>query len=126
MAFDYSASAATAAALLDNFGQTVTLTRTTEPAYDPITGAYTPGGTTTASAKAALFDYTLQESGAQFADGSVIRVGDKKILIQSGLAFAPDEMTTVTDASGVAWKIDNVRVLAPAGTPVLYIARGWR
>lgn len=126
MTFNYAASAATAARLLANFGQTVTLTRTAPGAYDPVTGTTAADTVSTRTAKAVLLDYTLQDSGAQLADGSTIRVGDKKCLIEPGGPWAPDELTTVTDAGGTVWRIDNIRVLAPAGTPVLYTARAQR
>lgn len=115
MAFDYSASAATAAALLGNFGQTVTLTRTSEPTYNPITGAYTPGGTTTASAKAFLLPVG-DEAGKQFGESGVVRVDDRKVIADA--AF--DEMTKITDAAGTVWTVVNAVALAPAGTAVLY------
>lgn len=115
MAFDYSASAATAAALLDNFGQTVTLTRTTEPTYDPVTGTYTPGSTSTATAKAVLLP-AGEDAGKQFGESGVVRVDDRKVI-----ADAPfDEMTKITDAAGTVWAVVNAVALDPAGTAVLY------
>lgn len=115
MAFDYAASAATAAGLLDNFGQTVTLTRTTEPAYDPVTGVYTPGGTTTASAKAVLLP-AGEDAGKQFGESGVIRVDDRKVIVDAAI----DELTTITDAGGTVWRVVNAVELAPAGTMVLF------
>lgn len=126
MAFDYVASAGTAAALLDNFGQTVTLTKVTPGYYDPATGMTWPDSELSQTVKAVLLDYSLQESGAQFADGSMIRVGDKKCLIAPNVSWAPDEATKLTDAAGTVWQIDNLRILAPAGVPVLYTARATR
>jgi hypothetical protein len=127
MAFDYSPIAATAASLLAQFGQTVTLSKITPGTYDPVTGGTTGGTTATQTASAALLDYTLQESGAKFADGSQVRVGDKKALIEAeGLAWAPDESTTLIDAAGVIWQIEKLRTLAPSGVAVLYTANATR
>jgi hypothetical protein len=127
MAYDYAPLAATAQRLLALFGQSVTLSKTTPGAYDPVTGETTGATTATQTAFSVLLDYSLQESGAKFADGSQVRVGDKKCLIEAkGLAWAPDELTTLT-AGGVIWQIEKLRTLAPAGTPaLLYTANATR
>lgn len=126
MAFDYSASAATAQRLLAQFGQAVTLSKTTPGAFDPVTGTSSGDVTVTQSATAVLLDYSLQESGARLAEGVLIRAGDKKCLIGPVVDWAPDEMTTLTDAAGVVWQLETVRTLAPAGLPVLYTANATR
>lgn len=129
MPFDYSPLAELAAGLLLEFGQTVTLTRTTDGQdYDPATGTWgVPPGEQTQTARAALLDYSLQESGAKFADGSMIRTGDKKCLIEAhGLAWAPDETTILTDAAGVAWQLERIQTVAPSGAAVLHKANGTR
>lgn len=117
MSFDYAASAADASELLREFGQTVTLSRTTEPVYDPITGEYTGGGTVTASALAVLLPVG-DDAGKQFGENGVVRVDDRKVIVEAGAAV--DELTTLTDAGGLVWTFVNVTVLAPAGTVVLY------
>lgn len=126
MAFDYTPIAATASSLLAQFGQAVTLSRTIPGTYDPVTGEETGATTATQAARAALLEYTLQESGAKFADGSQVRVGDKKCLIEAGLDWPPDETTTLTDAAGVIWQIEKLRTLAPSGVPVMYTANATR
>ena len=127
MPFDYSPLAELAAGLLLEFGQMVTLTRTVPGTYDPVTGATTGDVEQTQTARAALLDYSLQESGAKFADGSMIRTGDKKCLIEAhGLAWAPDETTILTDSAGVAWQLERIQTVAPAGTAVLHKANGTR
>lgn len=126
MAFDYTASAATAQRLLAQFGQTVSLSKTIPGAFDPVTGASTGDVTVTQSATAVLLDYSLQESGARFAEGTMIRTGDKKCIIGPAVTWAPDEMTTLTDVAGVVWQLEIVRTLAPAGIPVLYTANATR
>lgn len=127
MAFDYDKSAATAQRLLANFGQTVTLSREVAGDYDPVTGESTGGGVETQTCKAVLLDYSLQDSGAQFSDGSQVSIGDKKMLIEAaGLSWPPDALTKLTDVTGQVWQVEKVRELAPAGTPVLYTANGTR
>jgi hypothetical protein len=127
MAFDYSPLVSTAAALLAQFGQAVTLARTTGGTYDPVAGTKSGATTQTQTASAALFDYSLQESGAKFAGESMVRVGDKKCLIAAdGLTWAPDEGTTLTDAAGVVWQLEHITATAPAGTVVVYTANATR
>lgn len=123
MPFNYAASARTALRLLAQFGQTVTLSRIVPGTYDPAAGETTPDTPQAQTATAALLDYNLIASGQQFADGSMIRIGDKRLLIAAeGLAWAPDEMTTVTDNGGTVWQLEKLTALAPAGIPVLYKA----
>lgn len=127
MPFDYSPLAELAAGLLLEFGQTVTLSRTVPGSYDPVTGTTTGDVEQAQTARAALLDYSLQESGAKFADGSMIRTGDKKCLIEAhGLAWAPDETTILTDATGVAWQLERIQTVAPSGAAVLHKANGTR
>jgi hypothetical protein len=126
--FDYAASAELATRLLTQFGQTVTLTKTIPGTYNPVTGTSTGDTTATQTCMAVLLGYNLHESGARYAEGTMIRVGDKKCLIEAeGLAWGPDEATKLTDATGQAWQLEVVRTLAPAGTPpVLYTANATR
>lgn len=128
MPFDYAQAAADAQELLAEFGQRVTLTRDTAGTYDPVTGEETGGGSQTQTAWAVLLDYNLQDSGARFADGSQVAIGDKNIIIEAkGLAWPPDALTTLTDSTGRVWQLEKVRELAPAGSPaVLYKANGTR
>lgn len=127
MPFDYAKAAGTAQQLLAKFGQTVTLTRATAGTYDPVTGEETGGGAQTQTAWAVLLDYNLSESGARFADGSQVAIGDKNIIIEAkGLAWAPDALAALTDVTGRVWQLEKVRELAPAGVPVLYQANGTR
>ena len=117
MKFNYPASAATARRLLDYFGQTVTLSRTSDPVYDPITGDYTGGGTVSSEAIAVLLP-AGDEAGSQFGEGGVIRVDDQKVTIEAG--FEPDELTTLTDVRGNEWRFVNVTEIAPSGESVIY------
>ena len=126
--FDYSKSAALASRLLERFGQQVTLSKSVPGAYDPVTGEHTGSEELTQTAWVAMLDYSGAEAGAQFADGSQVRVGDKKALIEAqGLSWPPDEATRLTDVTGQAWSIEQLRELAPAGVPVvMYTANATR
>ena len=117
MSFDYTASAETARRMLEQFGQTVTLSRTSDAAYDPITGEYTGGGTVTTTAHGVLLPVG-DEAGNTLSDGGVVRADDRKFIIDA--SAEPDALSTLTDAGGGVWNIVNVVSLAPAGVNVLY------
>ncbi len=97
----YSDLAASALALLEEYGQTVTLSRTVRGAYDPATGAPAAGTTTTYTGTAAVFDY---DQVAYLATDGVV------------LPLSGDTMT----AGGVVYTVIRATQVNPAGTAVLY------
>ncbi len=106
---------ATADALLADKGQTCTLGVVTSGAYDPATGASTPS-TASETVTAAVFDFPLR-----MIDGSLIRQGDKKVLMSAyGLTATPKPADTFTDAAGSVYTIVNAKATAPGGTVVLW------
>lgn len=117
MSFDYAASANTARRLLEQFGQQITLSRTSDPVYDPITGEYTGGGIVTSEVVGVLLPVG-DEAGNTLSDGGVVRADDRKFIVDA--SAEPDALTTLTDAGGGVWNIVNVVSLAPAGDNVLY------
>lgn len=121
MSFDYAASAATAAALLDNFGQTVTLSRVVPGSYDPATGEMTPDSEQAQTVKAVVLPY----KDGDYLEGTV-NAGDRRALIAPNVSWAPDASTHLTEANGTVWQLENVTAVAPAGVPVLYKAHATR
>lgn len=125
----YDRMAATALRLIERFGQTATLSDTPEPDpddYDPVTGMGAAIVPVTQPGQVILLDYTAQEAGIINAAGSLVRQGDKKIMLAAkGLAWAPT-MTTTILADGLAWTIINIKTTNPAGTPLLYELHGKR
>lgn len=120
----YDRMASTALRLIERFGSQQTLRDVTPGSYDPVTGESTGDTPISQSAQVILSDYTLQESGQQYAEGSEIRQGDKKIIIAAkGLSWSP-ALTTEVDVNGVIWKIVNVKESNPAGTPLVYFCQG--
>lgn len=124
MAF-YDDMAAVALELITEFGSEQTLRDVTAGVYDDISGTWTtPPSDISQPAQLILLDYTLQESGQQYAEGSEIRQGDKKIIIAAkGLAWPP-ALTTKVDVGGVLWQIVNIKEANPAGTPLVYFCQG--
>ena len=117
MTFDYAASTADAVELLNEFGQTVTLTRTVAGGYDPVTGVTTPDVTQTQAVRAVVLPY----KDGDYLEGTV-NAGDRRALIAPNVQWAPDAATRLTEASGTVWQLENVTPLAPAGTTVFYKA----
>lgn len=120
----YAGMASTALRLIDQFGSVQTLRETVPGTYDPVTGASTGDTEKTQSATLILQDYSANESGQSYADGSEIRRSDKKIIIAAkGLAWPPS-LTTTVDIDGTLWRVVNVKQSNPAGTPLVYFCQG--
>lgn len=117
--------AAEALAVVTEIGETVTLNKTEPGEYDPVTGQV-GGATVTQTAKAVLDNYSLQSSGTQYSDGSMILRDDKKFLIPAdGLAWAPTLETTIT-AAGQLWQVVSISTLNPTGAVLAYEIQGRR
>lgn len=120
MAF-YDEMAATALALLSEFGQPVTIARTTPGGYDPATGGVTAPITTSQAGSAVVREYARQH-----IDGTLIQAGDKRVIVAaSGLTFAPAPGDSVT-ASGDVLQVVSVIERNPAGTALVYELQGRR
>ncbi|CAE6906765.1 conserved protein of unknown function [Pseudomonas marincola] len=123
MAF-YDDMATVALDLISEFGQAARFDDVIPGAYDPITGETSGDLPITQPCQLILLDYTLQESGAKYAEGTQVLTGDKKILIAAkGLSWAPALTTTIT-ADGAIWRAVNIKVSNPAGTPLVYEIHG--
>lgn len=121
----YDRMASTALRLIERFGQTITLRDTVPGEYDPVTGETTPETPIDQPAQAILQDYAPQQSGMSYAEGTVIKQGDKKILV-AAQGLTPPTLTTTVLADGATWTIINVKEINPAGTPLVYELQGRR
>ena len=130
----YDKMSATALRLIERFGQTITLRDTVPGEYDPVSGATTPDVEVDQPAQAILQDYALQQSGMTYAEGTVIKQGDKKILVAAmttdangqQVQITPPQLTTKVIADGATWTIVNIKEINPAGTPLVYELQGRR
>lgn len=125
MAGFYEEMAGVALELISEFGQTITLRDTVPGEYDPVTGGSTPDVEVDQPAQAILQDYALQQSGMSYAEGTVIKQGDKKILV-AAQGLTPPTLTTTVIADGATWTIVNIKEINPAGTPLVYELQGRR
>jgi len=121
----YDRMAATALRLIEQFGQEITMRDTVPGEYDPVTGGSTPDVEVDQPAQAILQDYALQQSGMTYAEGTVIKQGDKKILV-AAQGLTPPQLTTTVIAGGATWTIVNIKEINPAGTPLVYEIQGRR
>jgi len=121
----YDRMSATALNLIARFGQAITLRDTVPGEYDPVTGGSTPETTVDQPAQAILQDYALQQAGMSYAEGTVIKQGDKKILV-AAQGLTPPQLTTTVIADGATWTIVNIKEINPAGTPLVYELQGRR
>lgn len=120
----YDRMAATALRLISRFGSEQTLRDITPGSYDPVSGETTGDTQISQPAQLLLLEFTAQEAGQSYAEGSEIRQGDKKIIIAAkGLAWPP-ALTTRIDVDGVLWQVVNVKEANPAGTPLVYFCQG--
>lgn len=112
MAFDYAKMAATALKLLTKFGAPVTLFRETGGAINPVTGEETPGVDASVTTTGLLKPFP-----DRMIDGVRILVGDRELVLSSEQEPQPSDQPVI---GGENWKIQGIKTISPAGTPVVY------
>jgi hypothetical protein len=115
----YSKMQATANRLLKGKGQEITLTRQAAGAYDPATGTAAVT-TTTQTAYGAMFEY-----GDKNIDGTLIKEGDKQLLLSAfktdGAALMAPVLGDTVSIGGVTYTlVEPLKEVNPAGTVVMY------
>lgn len=116
MSFDYTQSAATAQRLLARFGKAITVRKQQAGAYDPATSSVSINNVDTV-AQGVLLEY---KDGQANAPGTMIQVGDKKLLLSPANFSADPIASDLVLADGATWNIVKVKALRPAGVTVLY------
>ena len=104
----YSDLANVAVELLTEFGQSITLTRTTGETTDPVSGAVFQG----ASADQ-LTTGVMKPYAKNLIDGNLIQVGDKEVVLSP--TVAPLTTDRINDM-----QIVNITEINPAGTVLIY------
>lgn len=101
-------------------GQTVTLTRSVEGAYNPATSKASIT-TTTQTGKGVILPLS---AGVKFLGGSNIPKGAKQCLLAgvgtNGAALALPHVGDVLTAGAVKYTVVEVSPLEPAGLPIIY------
>jgi hypothetical protein len=90
--------------------------------YNPATGAMTGTTTSTQTAYGAIFDY-----GAKQIDGTLIKAGDKQVLISAfksdGSALTAPVLGDTVTIGGVTYTlVEPLKTVGPAGITVIYEA----
>ena len=111
--FDYTDLQSTATRLIEEYGQALTFTRTTEGSYNPATGQTTSDTSTEFTKNAAVFDYKTHEMvGA-------VESGDKKLIAED---YAYEVSDTVT-IDGDLYRVMEVKRMKPGDTSLAYELR---
>lgn len=121
----YVDDAISAADMLAEDGQTVTLTYVGTSSYDPATGQATNTAPDPEQVSGGLFPLSIAIRYGFKQAGSLIVEGDQQLLLSAvntaGVQItAPQVNGSITDANANTWTIIAVDPLNPAGTPVLY------
>lgn len=114
---DYGAIATNAQSAIEDAGTTITVTRKTVDSFDPALGYTVPGADIVATGYGVQTAYKSRD-----IDGTVIKLGDMRLLIGPGLSIEPSVNDTVT-VDSVTWNIVDVSPVSPAGTDCLYICQ---
>jgi hypothetical protein len=114
MSFDYSGLAATATRLINKFGGDVTLSIKTAGTYNPITGSN--GDTFTSSVVKGVKTNFMNGD----IDGTLIRQGDVKVLIDGDVALNQDDLITVGSDQ---YEVINAKPLNPGDTRLITTAQ---
>lgn len=115
MAF-YDDMAATALELLQEFGTTVTLPRTTGGSTDPITGEVTAGTDASVTTTGLIKPYP-----DRMIDGTRILQGDRELVLSNEHQPLPTDHPTI---GGENWAIVGIKTVKPDGaTPVVYFCQ---
>ena len=109
----YEDMANTATQLLTEFGQAISITSNVTSSYNTTTGSQSIA-TITQSGIGAIFDY-----GSKAIDGTLIKQGDKQLLLSVSGIFEPKIGDIVTALNGTS-TITMVKSISPAGTQVMY------
>ena len=106
-----------AQALIERFGQAVTLIQQVTSASDPVTGETTTVETVY-SLHGLVLDLSTQDGGKKFADGVTIEQDYRRCIISTA-AVVPAIGDRLV-AGGTRYSITNVKAVNPANTDVLF------
>ena len=109
----YGNMAATALRLLTSFGQAVVFTRPTGDTFDPPTGSYSGGTTTTITGVGSAFDYEKGE-----IDGTIVQKGDIRLIFEASTVAPAQNDNCAIDS--INYRVMSVEPLSPGGTNVIF------
>lgn len=113
MSLNYTALQTTATSALTNFGADASATRTGGSTFNPATGSYSGGSTTTVTGKAVRLNYSKSE-----VDGEMVQRDDAKMYFQAGNGAPEIDDNMLFDSEN--YRVMNVITIAPTDTDVMY------
>lgn len=118
---------ATAKELIDESGEQAFVRRVTPGVPDPDTPwIAVPPTTVDVPVSAVFLNYNLQSSGEPYVGGSLIKAGDKKVLIAAADIGDITASDLIVRASGEVWKVANPKLLDPNGQKILWTVQATR
>jgi hypothetical protein len=97
--------------LMEDFGSTLTVTRSVPGTYTPSTGAMTGASTSTFTVRGVFINYVDAN-----VDGTVVRMGDRRLLIAAtGAGGTPAVGDRVSNL-----QVIDVRTIAPNGVTIAW------
>lgn len=115
----FDRQAETARRLIDKYGETSTIRRVT-PGVPTVPGKPVPPTVVNVSVRAAWLNYNLQTSGEPYVGGSLIKTGDKKVLVAALDIVDITASDLIVRADGTVYKIENPKLLDPNGQKILW------
>ena len=111
--FDYATLQKTASKLITNFGANAVITRTGGATFNPATGSYSGGSTTTINAKAVRAQFTQSEKASQ-----AVQESDIKLLAEAGQGIPLIDDNVLFDS--IDYKVIAVKEISPSGVDMYY------
>lgn len=102
--------------LIQEFGESVSIQRVAEGAYDPTDGTVAAGTTTNYSAYGAPVDYNTNE-----IDGNTIRINDIKLWLETPTTGEVPAIGDVVTLNSTAYRVMNVEQLRAQGSDIVYL-----
>ena len=103
----------TASKLITYFGASASITRVGDSTFDPATGAYSGGSTSTITAKAVRAQFTQAEKASE-----LVQENDIKMLLESGRGVPFIDDNVLFD--GLSFSIINIRPFNAGSVPMAY------
>ena len=111
----YDDMGAVALELLEEFGQSVTLSRETGGSTDPVTGEVTAGTDASVTTTGLIKPYP-----ENMIDGTRILASDRELVLSNEHVPLPSDKPLI---GGEEWAIVGIKTVSPAGTDVVYFCQ---
>lgn len=121
----YDEDIQTAKELIEESGEVSTIRRIT-PGVPTVPGQPVPPVVLNVPVSAVWLNYNLQSSGEPYVGGSLIKTGDKKVLVAALDIQDITASDSIIRADGTVYKIVNPKLLDPNGQKILWTLQAQR